>query len=633
MGVCVFLLMLFSASSFGAQDVFFGGKEALTVISSKSENPVALPTSVFVISSRDIFQKGFFTLSEVLSSIPGFYQGRVWWGSRSYIRGIPEGALVLYDGVPLTSDSTKTLNLLDEEVSLEALEKIEVVLGPGSVLWGPDAFAGVINLVPKRARRTGFRFRSFVGSPFRERRVFTDFSYTARLWKGYVALGWWQKNFDRVNEHTLSEAVFNLDIWPGLRISGRFSGGERSFLGRDEYYGISWPGSRSFPVDFLKGEFRRFASGWSFLLKAYWEKLRPKRKDLDFVISQKNQVLGFEGVISRELFSGEGMLNLGFGYRKNRVRDAVVEVRGLLSEYLAELPFFRPLVEREDFDTELFSAFAQLRQRFGPLEVFAGLRFDDHDEYRPGISFLTGLYYDPQSPWSLRLIYGSSYRTPYSAEFLKGKPSPERIYTLSMEWLFSPNQKFTLRFTPFYSYLKRSVEEDPFGGFSQPLSQRFLGFEIYLDWKFRPRFDVAFSFSTVNAWGEKERFRVLDYMLYRPGEQRWEAVYSEYSRPYDRGASYVANLSLAFNPVEHFSAFARLHIIGKRTFKDLRFNVKKKLPSTAVLDLFFKWHVRDKTKFFIAVKDLFDRAPEHASYLSTIPDEGFRAYLGFEYGF
>lgn len=633
MGLCFLFFTFFFPYSLWAQNIFFEGKEALTVLSCRSEDPVALPTSVFVITSEEISQKGFLTLSEVLSSVPGFYLGRVWWGSRPYIRGIPEGTLILYDGVPFTSDSTKTLNLLDEEISLEALERIEVVLGPGSVLWGPDAFAGVINLVPKRAQGNRFALKTFVGTPFRERKLFADFSYTARFWRGYLALGWWEKNFNRVSEHTLSEAIFNVEIWPGLRISGRFSGGERSFLGKDDYYRISWPGSRSFPVDFVKGELRQRAGRWAFLLKAYWERVRPERKDLDFVISQKNQMVGFDSIISRELFGGEGLINLGFGYRKNHVRDATLEIRGLLSEYLVELPLFRPLVEKENFDTELFSAFLQLRRRWRAFEFFAGLRFDDHSEYRPGFSFSTGLVYAPHTSWALRLIYGSAYRTPYSAEFLGGDPSPERLYTFSLELLFTPTDRFTFRFTPFYSYLERLIDEDPFGGFSQPFSQRFLGFEVYFGWKPHPRLDLSMSFSTINSWGEGEHFQVLEYMLYFPDENRWEAVYSNYSRPYDRGASFVANLSAAFKVSKNFDVFTRLQILGKRTFKDLRLNAYKRLSAAAVLDLSFRWHLTKKTQLFLAFKDLFDRAPEHASYLATVPEEGFRAYFGFEYGF
>ena len=629
----VFFAAFFSSDPLHAQEMFFEEREALTVLSRKSEDPVALPASVFVITSEDLSKKGFLTLSEALSSVPGFYMGRVWWGSRPYVRGIPEGALVLYDGVPLTSDSTKTLNLLDEEISLEALERIEVVLGPGSVLWGPDAFAGVVNLVPKRARRHHLGLKTFAGTPFNERKVLVDLSHNSRFWQTYLALGWWQKDFERVREHTLSEAVFNLEVWPGLRISGRFSGGERSFRGRDDYYGISWPGSRSFPVNFLKGEFRRSTGPWAFLLKAYWERIHARRKDLDFVISQKNRILALEGIVSRELFGGEGLVNIGFGYRKNRVQEATIEVRGLLSEYLVELPFFRPLVDREDFDTELYSVFLQVRRRWGGLEFFAGLRLDDHSEYRPGLSFSTGVVYDPRPPWSLRLIYGSAYRTPYSAEFLQRDPSPERLYTLSLEWLFAPRKDLTLRLTPFYSYLKRLVVEDPLGGFSQPLSQRFLGLEAYFNWKPCPRFDFSLSLSAVNSWGEREHFRVLEYMVYLPDEGSWEAVYTDYFRPYDRGASFVANLETTFEVFRNFDVFMRLKLLSKRTFKDLRLNVERKLASAAVVDLALRWRMGDKRRLLLMVKDLFDRAPEHPSYLTVVPEEGFRAYVGLELEF
>jgi len=623
---------VFAALPVWAQGILFGEKKALTVLSSLTENPFALPTSVFTISAEEISRRGYLTLAEALSTIPGFYLGRSRWGSRAYLRGIPEGVLFLYDGMPLTSDSTKALSLLDEEISLEALERIEVVLGPGSVLWGPDAFAGVVNLVPRRAEKNSLRVRTFWGTPFRDKKIFADFSYTARFWRAYLAFGWWKRNFDRSEEHGLSEAIFNLQLWPGVRISGRWSGGERGFLGRDDFYGISWPGKRRFPVNFLKAEFRKAFPGWSLLLRGYTESIHPKTEDLDFELSYKTHVLGVEAIVSRELFRGEGLFNLGFGYRKNWVRDAVVTVRGLLSEYLVKLPYFRPLVDRENFDTDLVSAFFQFRQRMGSLELFAGARFDAHSEYRPGWSFSGGFLYASSPRWSLKFMAGSAYRTPYAAEFLGKSPSPERLYTLSLELALSPRPDLSLRFMPFYSYLRRMVEEDPFGGFSEPLSQRFWGLGFRFHWHPRSRLEVTLDFFRLWNHGDEERFHVLQYMIYHPETGEKEAYYQDYTRSYDYGASSTGNLCFYIKAFEHLDVFMRLHFVGKRYFEDLRTSRKKKLSPTVTADLFLRrrW---GRGRIFLAFKDLFDRAPKHSTGIAAIPSDGFRFYMGLGYDF
>ena len=69
---------------------------------------------------------------------------------RIYLRGIPDSFLVLMDGVPFSCDATTIDYPRGLDLSLNYIEKIEIVRGPGSALWGPDAFSGIINLVTKK---------------------------------------------------------------------------------------------------------------------------------------------------------------------------------------------------------------------------------------------------------------------------------------------------------------------------------------------------------------------------------------------------------------------------------------------------------------------------------------------------
>jgi outer membrane receptor for ferrienterochelin and colicin len=120
----------------------------LTIASRRAEPAKQAPAVAQVITEEDLERKGVRTLGEALSMLPGFYMSSKEWGTQPYLRGVSNSILFLYDSVPLTSDNTKTVNPLDEELSLGPIERIEVIRGPGSVLWGPDAFAGIVNIVP-----------------------------------------------------------------------------------------------------------------------------------------------------------------------------------------------------------------------------------------------------------------------------------------------------------------------------------------------------------------------------------------------------------------------------------------------------------------------------------------------------
>ena len=66
--------------------------------------------------------------------------------SKVMIRGVEKGTLVLVNGVPMNQDGKYNL----EDIPTESIEKIEVVKGGGSVLYGSEATGGVINIITKK---------------------------------------------------------------------------------------------------------------------------------------------------------------------------------------------------------------------------------------------------------------------------------------------------------------------------------------------------------------------------------------------------------------------------------------------------------------------------------------------------
>ncbi len=129
------------------------------VISSASRYGQSLyeaPASVTVISRDEIRRFGYRTLAEVLSAAGGMFTTY----DRNYtyltVRGLANTGdfntriLVLLDGrrlnQPVDDDS---LLGTEELVDLEALERVEIIRGPGSTLYGTNAFYAVVNLVTR----------------------------------------------------------------------------------------------------------------------------------------------------------------------------------------------------------------------------------------------------------------------------------------------------------------------------------------------------------------------------------------------------------------------------------------------------------------------------------------------------
>ena len=105
---------------------------------------------VIVITKRAIEEKGYKTISDVLKDQPSISVGASFWGEID-IRGQGSGQAhrniqVLIDGAPMTTMVTHPLPNNYDYVPVEQVEKIEIIPGGGSVIYGSGAAGGIINI-------------------------------------------------------------------------------------------------------------------------------------------------------------------------------------------------------------------------------------------------------------------------------------------------------------------------------------------------------------------------------------------------------------------------------------------------------------------------------------------------------
>ncbi|MDR1451523.1 MAG: TonB-dependent receptor [Helicobacteraceae bacterium] len=121
------------------------------------QNIIDAPASVFVIAREELEKKSFNDLTDILKNVPGLYiEGGSVFKDIS-IRGMSSGyTLYLVDGKPLTSNEAHSPNAMAGGVATNALppvsmiERIEIVRGPMSSLYGSEAMGGVINIITKK---------------------------------------------------------------------------------------------------------------------------------------------------------------------------------------------------------------------------------------------------------------------------------------------------------------------------------------------------------------------------------------------------------------------------------------------------------------------------------------------------
>ena len=147
---------------------FFGDEAFVTIATGVAQALSKAPAVASVITAKDITQMGATDIDEVLETVPGLHVSRNMGYTPVYsFRGIhtttnPQ-VLMLINGIPLTNLFHGDRNLAWGGMPVEAISRIEVIRGPGSAIYGADAFAGVINIMTKssaevRSTSTGLRY-------------------------------------------------------------------------------------------------------------------------------------------------------------------------------------------------------------------------------------------------------------------------------------------------------------------------------------------------------------------------------------------------------------------------------------------------------------------------------------------
>lgn len=121
--------------------------------------PVNVPAGVSIITRQDIEAKGYNSLTEALSDLPGVHvspSGGLGGQASVFIRGANSNhVLMLRDGMPINdaADPTGAFNFGVD--TLSDVERIEVIRGPMASVYGSGAIGGVINLISRRGTEEG----------------------------------------------------------------------------------------------------------------------------------------------------------------------------------------------------------------------------------------------------------------------------------------------------------------------------------------------------------------------------------------------------------------------------------------------------------------------------------------------
>lgn len=509
------------------------------------------PASITVYTREQINDLGVHFLHELMNYVPGFQSFRQGEASDEYyhsIRGHRVGTssrevLVLVDGQRFNRESGHAQAA--PSLSLAQFKQVEFIRGPGSALYGSNAYTGVINLI-SRDKESEFR-ATVTDIPAAE---------ASALWHGYIGDWSWdfygrakydegqdyrvQDNFSLTNEDAYDQQKHrdlsikfsrdNIDIsllhyhrhtegFPVLEYNNP-DFNETSNLHTSINYQQALIWSSAFSTDIsLRAVKNRYQPKVEFLPEGFATATGASNLEALFAKASQAEMNREIKVHANYQFSADHSLQFGAEHRHSDVEDLTVHYNYNLSEipfvYL-DGDFSYSEVINEQTNSEVSSAYLQTQNQLGShVEIIAGFRGDHYANLDDSFSPRLALTWQPNEHHTFKALYGEAFRAPTVNErtvgqnqFIEGNPNlkPETIKTGELIWLYS-QKRFIADLTLFYSHIENLIDQTVIDGIrsfqNSPEEQQFQGIETELKYRINNTWQVAanaaHNFKTASA--------------------------------------------------------------------------------------------------------------------------------------
>jgi outer membrane receptor protein involved in Fe transport len=473
---------------------------------SKYEQKVTqAPASVTILTAQEIRQFGYRTLADILRSVRGLYvtydRNYSNFGFRGFDRpgDFDTRVLLLVDGHRM-NDNLYDSALIGTEgiLDVDLIERVEVIRGPSSSIYGSNAFFGVVNVITRKGDAiTGVEVAAAGGSlESRHGRVTygrqlandldvvlsasgTDTAGQRRLY--YPAFDTPQTNHGIVTnaDGESAQNLFGRVIYHELTVTGAYSLRDKDVPTAS--FGTVFGDGREKTEDeriFLDLTYEHALTSDSKLLgRAYYDRY-AYRANYPYDTAAPGDPA--EVVLNHDFDYGEG---IGAEVQwTTRFLDRHTVIFG--AEYRQALHLYQsnfyndPRTYNFLSDREGRSAGAYAQGDFvvgEKLRVNAGLRYDHADNFGGTVNPRLGLIYGPWTQTTIKLLYGQAYRAPNAYElyiespgFSKANPAlkPETIgtYELVLEQYLPKNLRLSA--SVYHSDIRKLISQrlDPADG-------------------------------------------------------------------------------------------------------------------------------------------------------------------------
>jgi outer membrane receptor for ferrienterochelin and colicins len=480
------------------------------------------PSSVTVITYRDIQAYGWRTFGDLLRSVPGFYVS--YPGSYGFVgvRGFGRPGdfggriLLLVNGHRMNDPLYDSAAIMEDFiVDMDLIDHVEIARGPGSALYGNNAFFAVVNVITKRADQiNGTEISGEAGShdTYRGRvtagtrtsagtEVLTSASGLTSDGRGLVRFT--EPDSDEMGGLTQGDGETTGRFYGSVRRGGLTIEGFYADRNKDAPpgYGTTFllPREICDGRGFLEGRYEK-AFGETLVATARlyydWYKYRGNYpydmaalgQPLDLLVNRDESLAESVGgeVQANWHLNDKHLVTIGTDYR--------FDFRQMMKNFDVS-----PHADYLDIDpeTRIFGFYLQDEYRlFSNLSLMAGLRYDHYETFGSTVNPRIACIYNPIESTTVKLLYGKAFRAPNANEFyyeddgltskINSGLKPEKITTYEVVCEQKLNKNWLGAVAAFYNKVTDLIDQvqDPVDGlyYSANLNEvKAIGLEFQLD--------------------------------------------------------------------------------------------------------------------------------------------------------
>ncbi|GAA6764383.1 TonB-dependent receptor [Flavobacterium sp. CGRL1] len=387
----------------------------------------SLPLPMAIITSEQIAKTGVTRLNEILNEQTGI----ILIPDESGFEGIQMQGLdaaytmILIDGVPLVGRSAGVLDL--SRVSVGNIERIEIVKGASSALYGSEAMGGVINVITKKPKNDTFsgtlsyRYATFNTNDANANLLWKKKKFSANLFANFYSTDGY--DLDKNTPLKNVEPFYNFTIQP--KIYYDFSENLKLIVS-NRFYDMKMDNKAIINSEYYNGDAKenewnsqiKLEQKWNDKFYSEYEIYTTNYKN-DSYLNDQNDVLFENAYYNQWLFRPEVRTTLSL---KN---DKITGGVGLNYETLDRTYFEK--------NVEFNSQYIFLQYDCNPTEkwnILAGLRYDNHSEYASQLSPKLAVNYKINQNLSLKSSVGYGYKAPDFRQLFFDFTNPSVGYTV-----------------------------------------------------------------------------------------------------------------------------------------------------------------------------------------------------------